>query len=270
MRLTNGKQQQAAGLQQQQAGYQIEQQAAQTASCYFYKLKLPVVSNTQVKTGISISRLRTKAKLRLPLARQLIGVSFNLNQIFKLLKTSDGNRCPKSKSWTNQNEQRARSVSLALSFSRWIGYVGGFFLRGEAPMVESSGQSQTNLLANQQALGTGESIYASNASITQAISSMNDLQTQYALQQADNQRLRLTYNTAWLRPMQATRHTYADTQTLMAQRTRSGCYRWWCCSGLVRWPLQLGASLFSAGPKYLQCRNEWINSWVDYPALTNY
>jgi len=182
-----GKQQQAAGLQQQQAGYQIEQQAAQQQAAISKAQAASSVQYAGQDRDINIQasdQSKAAATASQAINRGIFQSQSDIQATQKQAMETDARRANLEQI---RNEQRARSVSLATGVSQGgSGYVGGSSARGGA-YGGISGQSQTNLLANQQALGTGESIYASNASITQSNIQMNDLQTQYALQQADNQ-----------------------------------------------------------------------------------
>jgi len=79
----------------------------------------------------------------------------------RLSKTGYGTDARRSNLEQIRNEQRARSLfSLHWSFSRWIRIRQRFFSAGRA-YGGISGQSQTNLLNNQQALATGENVFRS-------------------------------------------------------------------------------------------------------------
>jgi len=135
---------------------------------------------------ILISALRSKVKLLLLQVQSINRISLHSRPISKVINDkrwkTDARR---SNLEQIRNEQRARSISLATGGgTSGGGYVSGSSARGGA-YGGISGQANTNLLSNQQALQTGENVFAANANISQSNIQMNDLQTQYALQQAN-------------------------------------------------------------------------------------
>lgn len=116
-----------------------------------------------------------------------------------------------------RNQQRARALSLATGVAQGgSGFVGGSSAFGGA-QGQISGQSNVNLLGINQNLEVGRGIYAQNTAISNNRIQQNDLEHQYALQQAANQtaKANLTYNYAVANAGYTTR--LADTQTMMSQ-----------------------------------------------------
>jgi len=133
----------------------------------------------QVKSVILISVPQSKAKLLLLQVKVLIEISLqqqtNIQGYQRQAMETDARR---SNLEQIRNEQRARSLSLSTGVSQGgSGFVSGSSARGGA-YGGISGQSQTNLLNNQQALATGENVFAANANISQSNIQMNNLQTQ--------------------------------------------------------------------------------------------
>jgi hypothetical protein len=212
-----GKSQQEEGLAQQQAGYAIEQQAAkqqadiskaQAASSVVYAGQERDINN-QASQQSRDAALKSQA-----INKDIFGQQTNIQGYQKQAMETDARRANLEQI---RNEQRARSISLATGISQGgSGYVAGSSARGGAA-GSIAGQTGSNLLANQQSLLTGENIYAANAKITQSNVSMNDLQTQYALQQADNQTAKSNMAYSYAQTNAAYQTQLADTQTLMAQ-----------------------------------------------------
>lgn len=116
-----------------------------------------------------------------------------------------------------RNQQRARAMSLTTGIAQGgSGYTRGSSAFGGA-QGQIAGMAGTNLMGIQQNLALGRSNFASTQNINQRRIEMSDLETQYALQQAQNQtsKSNLSYQYAQVNAGYQTR--LADTQTLMAQ-----------------------------------------------------
>jgi len=114
-------------------------------------------------------------------------------------------------------EQRARSDQSCHRVAQGGGgYVSGSSARGGA-YGGISGQANTNLLSNQTSIQTGENVFAANANISQSNIQMNDLQTQYALQQANTNTAKANLQYSYAQSNAGFQTRLADTQTLMAQ-----------------------------------------------------
>lgn len=242
-----GKQQQAEGLAQQKAGYQIEQQAAQQQAGISKEQAAASVGFAGQEQTIDVGasdQSKAAALASQGINRGIFAQQENIQATQKLAMETDARR---SNLEQIRNDQRARSISLATGVAQGgSGYVSGSSARGGAA-GGISGQTGTNLLANQQALKSGEDIYAANASISQSNRSMNDLQTQYALQQADTQTAKSNLAYSYAQSNAGFQTRLADTQTLMAQGqgqvsigggvTQAGALT-----------SQMGASFLAAGP----------------------
>jgi len=212
-----GKKQQEAGMAQQQAGYAIQMEAAkqQAAISKAQAVSSVVYAGQERDINIQASDQSKAAALKSQaINKDIFGQQTNIQGYQKQQMETDARRANLEQI---RNEQRARSISLATGVSQGgSGYVAGSSARGGAA-GSISGQIGSNLLANQQALLTGENIYAANAKITQSNVSMNDLQTQYAIQQADIQTAKSNMAYSYAQTNADYQTQLADTQTLMAQ-----------------------------------------------------
>lgn len=255
-----GASKQQQGLDQQAAGYRIEQQAAgQQAGIYKEQAASSVqFAGQQRDINVAASDASKTAALgSQTINRAIFDQQKNIQGYNQQAMELDARRQNLEQI---RNEQRARSISLASGVAQGgSGYVGQSSARSGA-YGGISGGANTNLTALQQALSTGRNIYAANASITQQNSNMNDLQTSYALKQADfqTQNSNLQYSNAQTQAGYQTR--LADTQTLMAQG-----------QGQVA----LGGGIASAGQSQQQLGSSLISSagtiftaGVDFNKLT--
>jgi len=242
-----GKEQQAAGLAQQQAGYRIQQQAAQQQAAISKEQAAASVGFAGQERDINIGaseQSKTAALASQGINRDIFAQQTNIQGYQRQAMETDARR---SNLEQIRNEQRARSVSLATGVSQGgSGYVSGSSARGGA-YGGISGQGQTNLLANQQALQTGENVFAANANISQSNIQMNDLQTQYALQQANTNTAKANLQYSYAQSNAGFQTRLADTQTLMAQ----GQGQVSIGGGVAQagaLTAQMGQSFLSAGP----------------------
>src|SRR6266576_5879669 len=212
-----GKSQQAEGLAQQQRGYAIEQQAAKQQADISKEQAAASVGFAGQERSINIgasNQSKAAAIASQSINRDIFAQQSNIQTYQRQAMETDARR---SNLEQIRNEQRARSVSLATGVAQGgSGYVSGSSARGGA-YGGISGQAQTNLLSNQQALGTGENVFAANANISQSNIQMNDLQTKYALQQADTNTAKANLQYSYAQSNAGFQTRLADTQTLMAQ-----------------------------------------------------
>jgi hypothetical protein len=242
-----GRSQQAAGLAQQQAGYQIQQQAAQQQAAISKAQAAASVGFAGQERDISIGASNQSKAVALAsqsINRGIFTQQSNIQGYQRQAMETDARR---SNLEQIRNEQRARSISLATGVAQGgSGYVSGSSARGGA-YGGISGQGGTNLLANQQSLLTGENVFAANANISQSNIQMNNLQTQYALQQADTMTAKSNLAYGYAQSNAAFQTQTADTQTLMA----SGQGQVSIGGGVAQagaLTSQMGASFMSAGP----------------------
>jgi len=240
-----GSQQQQEGLAQSAAGYRTEQQAAQQQAAISKAQAASSVQYAGQDRDINVQasdESKAAALQSQTINRAIFGQQTAIQDTQRQAMETDARRANLEQI---RNEQRARSISLATGVAQGgSGYVGGSSARGGAA-GSISGQSQTNLLANQQALATGESIYNANANITQSNLQMNDLQTQYALQQADIQTSKANLAYSYAQTNAGYQTQLADTQTLMAQG-----------QGQVA----MGQGTFQAGQSTSQMGNAFISA----------
>lgn len=212
-----GQAQQQAGLQQQRAGYLTQQQAASQQAAISKNQAASSVQYAGQERDINVQasdQSKSTALQSQAINRGIFEQQTNIQGYQKQAMEIDARRANLEQI---RNDQRARAVSLATGVSQaGSGYVGGGSARSGA-YGSIQGQFQTNMLANQQALRTGENIYAANANITQSNVQMNDLQTQYALQQANTQTAKSNLAYSYAQTQASYQTQLADTQTLMAQ-----------------------------------------------------
>lgn len=242
-----GQSQAAQGLAQQQQGYAIEQQAAQQQAAISKAQAAASVTAAGQDRDLNVQAAdESKAAA---LGSQAINKNIFAQQqgIQDLQKTAMETDARRQNLEQIRNEQRARSVSLATGVAQsGSGYVGGSSARGGA-YGGIAGQTNTNLTALGQSLQTGEATYAANTAITASNSQLNDLQTQYALQQADMTTAKSNLAYSYAQTQAGFQTQLADTQTLMAQ----GQGQVSIGGGVVaagQMQAQAGASFMSAGP----------------------
>ncbi len=231
-----GKSQQAEGLAQQQRGYAIEQQAAKQQADISKEQAAASVGFAGQERSINIGasdQSKAAAIASQSINRDIFAQQSNIQTYQRQAMETDARR---SNLEQIRNEQRSRSISLATGVAQGgSGYVSGSSARGGA-YGGISGQAQTNLLSNQQALGTGENVFAANANISQSNIQMNDLQ--------------LCSEQRWL-PDTSGRHTDSH-----GTRSRSSRYRWWCNTSWCTHSSN-GTIFYICSPKYLQRRRKY-------------
>lgn len=213
----SGAQKQKEGLAQQAAGYRIEQQAAQEQAGIYKEEAASSVQFAGQQRDINIAASgasKTAALGSQTINKAIFAQQNNIQSYNQQAMELDARRQNLEQI---RNDQRARSISLATGVhSGGSGYVGGSSARSGA-YGGISGGTNTNLTALQQALATGRNIYAANAAITGQNANMNELQTNYALQQADFQTQNSNLQYAHAEAGAGFQTRLADTQTTMAK-----------------------------------------------------
>ena len=236
-----------AGLAQQQAGYQIQQQAAQQQAAISKAQAASSVQFAGQERNINITAANQSsaaATASQGIAHDIFGQQQSLQLLQKQAMETEIRRQDLEQM---RGAQRARSISLATGVAQGgSGFVGGSSARGGA-YGGISGQVGTNMLGLQQSLTSGEAAYSANQSISQSNLQMTDLQTQYALQQANLQTQKSDLSYSYAQANAGFQTQLADTQTLMAQgQGQVSIGGSMAQAGQMQ--SQMGASLLSAAP----------------------
>lgn len=212
-----GAQQQKEGLQQQQQGYEIEQQAAQQQAAISKAQAAASVAFAGQERDIDVTasnQSKTAALQSQAINRNIFNEQNQIQAVQRQAMEVDAQRQNLEQI---RNAQKARAISLATGVAQGgSGFVANSSARGGA-YGGISGQANTNLNTLSTALQTGEAIYNANSAITGYNLQMNDLQTQYALQQADTQTAKSNLAYSYAQSNAGFQTQLADTQTLMAQ-----------------------------------------------------
>lgn len=274
-----GSQEQQAGYEKQQQGYAIQQQAAaQQAAIYKQQAASSVTYagqerdlNVQAANQSSFAATASQSLNKSVMTEEL-EVQKQQQQAMEL----DARR---QQLEVIRNQQRGRSLALTTAVAQ--GGSGGTRSSGLAGGYgQISGQSGVNLLGIQQNLDIGRNIFGQNNQISANKMQLNDLQTMYSLQQADNQTAKANMAYGYAQVQAGYQTQLADTQTLMSQGqgvVNQG-------SGMVGMGqsqsamgssfMQAGASIFSMGTGINQLSGNLSNSlgsafWQGTPSGTS-
>jgi hypothetical protein len=212
-----GKQQAQQGLQEEQQGYQIEQQAAKQQADISKAQAASSVTYAGQERDIEV----TASQQSVAASQASQGINANIVQGEESIQSQQLQAAQlasrRSSLQAIRDQQSARAMGLTAGVAQGgSGFVGGSSARGGA-YGQASGTAVTSLAATSQDLQGTENIYGLNLGINQQKLAMNDLQTQYAIEQANNQTSKSNLAYSYAQTNAGYQTQLADTQTLMAQ-----------------------------------------------------
>lgn len=212
-----GNQKAQAGYQQAQQGAAIQAEAARQQAGIYKEQAASSVEYAGKERDLNILAAQQSAQAASQsrdINQNVINQQMQISELQRRAMELDARR---GNMEIIRNQQRARAVSIATGVSQGgSGFLGGSSARGGA-YGQISGQSNVNLMGIQQNLSMGRANFAANQSISQSRLQMSDLETQYAIQQAQNQTTKSNIMYDYAKVGAAYQTRLADTQTLMAQ-----------------------------------------------------